>query len=741
MAKKRKSKAERRSQIEVAFHESDLAKVKELLQDAENTKLMREYLCSACSLQDVKVIRALLEAEADPNMATYGGRPLQYAVRAKSPAMVQLLLDHGALVNLGTTISNPYNDAIDADQPECACLLLQHGVDFAADECSQTALVKTIQKGFADVIAAYLENGGDPNQRGSYAETRMHDSGEVVRTQHYSEAPLVHMAAGEGQLGILELLLDAKADPLLADAAGLTAYQVALAKNQSITAAKLEEVGGDAAPKLSPDEQLLLASQAGDVANAQESLAAGANASAIDQRTDFAGATPLTHAAQTGNCELLEMLLAAGADVQVSDVESDRKQKARSLAFLYENAGLEEAESMMLLGRTPLIHAAANGHADAVRLLVAANADVDTIDLLKISALWAACQVGDEEIVAELISAGAEVNVRGPAKETPLFAATSKGFAEVVAALLEAGAKPDLKDSEGDTPLILAVHARRVDLIEKLVAAGANPSLANREKRSPLSIVDNRSDGETKEELMRALQTEVTKKKAKKPSTKSTKATKKKANAKKRTKPRTKPTKHVLREFDLEAYEYETAIATLNASLAADDFQAAKQRFAEILQGKPAPLGDDPEFGCRVHVVRAADVNLPKLQDEMRSLNAFAFSTGSSFNGSLTVALVPSVDPFLAMAAMQTNGINCGLMPVDVIRWMKDLQEDQPLAIRSVSHDVVEGDFLSPVKEPAVLAQRMYDFCPDIVDQGVGSVEALADVLSDDPPKFYFWWD
>jgi hypothetical protein len=34
----------------------------------------------------------------------------------------------------------------------------------------------------------------------------------------------------------------------------------------------------------------------------------------------------------------------------------------------------------------------------------------------------------------------------------------------------------------------------------------------------------------------------------------------------------------------------------------------------------------------------------------------------------------------------------------------------------------------------------MYDFCPDIVDQGVGSVKALATELRRSR-SLYFWWD
>jgi hypothetical protein len=47
---------------------------------------------------------------------------------------------------------------------------------------------------------------------------------------------------------------------------------------------------------------------------------------------------------------------------------------------------------------------------------------------------------------------------------------------------------------------------------------------------------------------------------------------------------------------------------------------------------------------------------------------------------------------------------------------------------------------LKPVKKPAALAKRMYDFCPDIVDQGVGDVKELAAELKR-TGKLYFWWD
>ncbi len=43
------------------------------------------------------------------------------------------------------------------------------------------------------------------------------------------------------------------------------------------------------------------------------------------------------------------------------------------------------------------------------------------------------------------------------------------------------------------------------------------------------------------------------------------------------------------------------------------------------------------------------------------------------------------------------------------------------------------------MNEPLELARRMYQFCPDIVDQGVDNVDALARELR--KGRIYFWWD
>ena len=90
---------------------------------------------------------------------------------------------------------------------------------------------------------------------------------------------------------------------------------------------------------------------------------------------------------------------------------------------------------------------------------------------------------------------------------------------------------------------------------------------------------------------------------------------------------------------------------------------------------------------------------------------------------------------------MQTNGANYGLQPVDVIRWLKELEREQPFVVTGVGFDHVEGRFLSAISDPEDLAQRMSEFCPDIVEQGTLRVSALARSLREDPAPLYFWWD
>lgn len=59
-----------------------------------------------------------------------------------------------------------------------------------------------------------------------------------------------------------------------------------------------------------------------------------------------------------------------------------------------------------------------------------------------------------------------------------------------------------------------------------------------------------------------------------------------------------------------------------------------------------------------------------------------------------------------------------------------------------MTRDVLEYDLPAPVRreEAMALALEQYAFCPDIVEQGCGTIGYLADTLAKSN-KWYFWWD
>ena len=100
----------------------------------------------------------------------------------------------------------------------------------------------------------------------------------------------------------------------------------------------------------------------------------------------------------------------------------------------------------------------------------------------------------------------------------------------------------------------------------------------------------------------------------------------------------------------------------------------------------------------------------------------------------------PADDKYSVVRACGTDGGTCSLSTQKIIAWLRRLDKKHPFALTDCGIDFVAGRFLSPVRDGHALAVRMYEFCPDIVDQGCGDLKALAAGLRKSP-VFFFWWD
>ncbi len=104
------------------------------------------------------------------------------------------------------------------------------------------------------------------------------------------------------------------------------------------------------------------------------------------------------------------------------------------------------------------------------------------------------------------------------------------------------------------------------------------------------------------------------------------------------------------------------------------------------------------------------------------------------------IAVIRSDDPFEMLRVRHTNGINYEIENEAVIAKLKEWDERFGLNLIGADFDWVEAEFRTRPDDMAAFAKEVYEFCPDVVDQGVGTVEALADEMRR-TNTLYLWWD
>jgi ankyrin repeat protein len=126
-------------------------------------------------------------------------------------------------------------------------------------------------------------------------------------------------------------------------------------------------------------------------------------------------------------------------------------------------------------------------------------------------------------------------------------------------------------------------------------------------------------------------------------------------------------------------------------------------------------------------------------QDEFRSRGAFIFISHDVTNSNGTcIVVLPTSDPYEAVAAIQTNGINSGVTTAALIGWLKKLEKKQPFVLQEIGPDLIRGQFTSAIKDPLKLLKQIYKLCPD-VDMGDELTAAKAKKWAA-KRSLYLWW-
>ncbi|RYO98812.1 hypothetical protein DL764_006975 [Monosporascus ibericus] len=161
------------------------------------------------------------------------------------------------------------------------------------------------------------------------------------------------------------------------------------------------------------------------------------------------------------------------------------KEIAKAMMTKYD-ANTEDSH-----GRTPLSYAAETGQEDMVRLLLAEGAKANTEDIFLGTPLGWAARFGHEKVVQLLLATErVDANIKNHYGNTPLHTAVEYGDEKVIKLLL-ATERVDaiIKDHVGDTPLHIAVIRARETVVELLLAnKQVDGNIENSNGNTPLHV-------------------------------------------------------------------------------------------------------------------------------------------------------------------------------------------------------------------------------------------------------------
>jgi ankyrin repeat protein len=393
---------------------------------------------------DIELADLLIRAGASVTARTREGvTPLQLAAANGSAAIIDRLLKAGADPNVALTAAGdtPLMMAARTGKTDAIRVLLEAGAGVNAKEAwgGTTPLMWAVSEGHADAARVLIDAGADvdvrshyvaaANGRGFEGRTPLADSTDAEAVEFASGwlTPLM-FAAREGNLELARMLVRAGADVDAEAGDGKTALSIAIFNGNYEVASYLVDNTADVnradAQRFTPlfwavDRRNMETAPnfpwmvtADPLPLIRKLLDAGADPNALVNNTPRARmregsprivfATALMRAAFAADLELVELLLAHGADPMVLSRDNETMLSAAAgLAFIH---GYHR-------GKSP------EERLQVVKLFVTLGNDVNHHDDYGITPLMAAGNFGDVPIIQYLIDAGADLSAHDLGKK------------------------------------------------------------------------------------------------------------------------------------------------------------------------------------------------------------------------------------------------------------------------------------------------------------------------------------
>jgi hypothetical protein len=132
-------------------------------------------------------------------------------------------------------------------------------------------------------------------------------------------------------------------------------------------------------------------------------------------------------------------------------------------------------------------------------------------------------------------------------------------------------------------------------------------------------------------------------------------------------------------------------------------------------------------------------INKLRNQFEQKGYKLF-LCDGNTLNDKTTIALIRCNDEFTPLVYMQTNGSNYGIDSYSLISHLNSLNQTLNLRLIGADFDWCEFEIRKEPNNWHQLAETLYKICPDIVEQGIGTIQSLETELKQSK-RLYLWFD
>lgn len=230
-------------------------------------------------------------------------------------------------------------------------------------------------------------------------------------------------------------------------------------------------------------------------------LEAGADPNACPQNPHYIydldrNRTPLSWVVESGNVEALRLLLDAGADITSTNAMDIAVNKGSAeIISLLSGAG-KDPESKKKNTSEAFWRSVEHLHCEGFRVLASGGCSPDTHgpagNTPLLLALSGAQSDKQKDFINLLLELGADVNSANDNGQTALLTAASQGYADMAALLLKNGADVNAANQEGQTALMLSADRGHPGMVKLLLEAGADVNAVSHEGQTALMLTADR---------------------------------------------------------------------------------------------------------------------------------------------------------------------------------------------------------------------------------------------------------